>query len=235
LDDIEQQYVRMNEILLKSSNMGLSFGIVVHEVDKRLSRLKKSVELPEVDIDNLRSQIESISGIVRSYAAIASTDIKRTSIKKAVDVALMNVEFRFIAHKVTLVRQFDNNKDVTAKLSLNSIVGVMINIFDNSIYWLNKYEIKTPKMFVSLKEYESEVGIIIADNGKGFMIPFDDALKPFVTEKVIGGQGLGLHIADETMRMHGGKIVQRNFDEVDNLPNEFSDGAIIELIFKKEK
>ncbi len=235
LDEIEEQYIRMNEILLKSSNMGLSFGIVVHEVDKRLSRLRGSIELPEVDIDNLRIQIEGISDIVKSYAAIASTDIKQTSVKKAVDVALMNVEFRLKAHKIDLIRQYANHQDTEAKLSLNNIVGVMINIFDNSIYWLNKYEIEEPKIFVSLKEYEHEVGIVIADNGNGFSIPFEDALQPFFTDKVIGGQGLGLHIASETMRMHGGKIIQRSASEVDELPNEFANGAIIELILKKER
>lgn len=235
LDEIEQQYVRMNEVLLKSSNMGLSFGIVVHEVEKRLSRLKGSVELPDVDIENIRLQVENISDIVKSYAAIASTDIKKTSVKKAIDVALLNVEFRFGAHKITLVKQYENRSDVNAKFSLNSIVGVMINLFDNSLYWLNKYNIEKPSIFVSMKEYEEEVGIIIADNGKGFTLPFEDALKPFVTEKVIGGQGLGLHIADETMRLHSGSIVQRSSGEVEQLPEEFSKGAIIELIFKKEQ
>ncbi len=235
LDEIEQQYVRMNEVLLKSSNMGLSFGIVVHEVEKRLSRLKGSVDLPEVDIDNLRTQIESIADIVKSYAAIASTDIKKTDIKKAIDVALINVEFRLNAHKITLIPQYHKTLDAQVKLSLNSIVGVMINIIDNSLYWLHKYEINHPKIFISTRDYVNEIGIVIADNGQGFTLPFEDAVKPFVTEKVVGGQGLGLHIADETMHMHGGKIVQRSADEVDELPEEFSQGAIVELIFKKEK
>jgi nitrogen fixation/metabolism regulation signal transduction histidine kinase len=74
--------------------------------------------------------------------------------------------------------------------------------------------------------------VIIADNWKWFSIDPEMALKPFVTKKV-GWMGLWLYIVDEMMRSANGSLVIRDFKEYAELPSEYSEGAIIELLFPK--
>lgn len=74
------------------------------------------------------------------------------------------------------------------------------------------------------------MAIIIADNGPGFTLPTEYAVKPFVTKKP-GGMGLGLYIADEIMTAHKGKLI---FPEKSDfaLPKEM-EGAIVGLVFEE--
>lgn len=234
---IQEQFVNTSQILIKSSNMGLTFGVVVHEVDKRLNSVKNILDTADEDINaadlkNLRELISGIVKLVEGYGAISATDKKVNSLRKTIDIALLNNEFRFDAHGISIVSNYKKTPDQKVKFSLNSTVGILLNLFDNSIYWLNKYQIKDPKIFLTIKHYKDRVGIVVADNGNGFSIDFEDAVKPYYTQKVIGGHGLGLHIANEVMKAQRGNLIQRLPSEVPDLPAEFNNGAIIELVFK---
>ncbi len=59
------------------------------------------------------------------------------------------------------------------------------------------------------------MGIIVADNGQGFEMDFEEAVQPFITSKV-GGMGLGLFIVSEMMKNHGGKFVSRSYQETES-------------------
>jgi signal transduction histidine kinase len=235
LDRIQEQFTRASEILIQSSNMGISFGVVVHEVDKRLSRLKHLVDSKNIDVKLVRESVRDTVEIVEHYSAITATQKKTADLKSTLDIALMSVEFRFKAHGIECIKAYEEKDDERIDISLNNVVGILLNIFDNSIYWLNKYGVEERKIFITTRHYDDQVGIVIADNGKGFALSFEDALKPFYTLKDVGGHGLGLHIVDEIMKAHQGAFVERSAQEVEGLPAEFHQGAILELIFKTKK
>lgn len=82
------------------------------------------------------------------------------------------------------------------------------------------------------KKIEGVIGIVIADNGIGFKISGEDAIKPFVTTKT-NGLGLGLNIVSEIMIAQNGTIVFPENGDID-LPQELQDGAVVMLAFSKE-
>ncbi len=235
LDRIQEQYINTNEVLIKSSNLGLSLGVVIHEVEKRVDELKKAVNSKNLDAGRVRELVSGIATLVDGYSALAANDKKMATLKKAIDVSLINVEFRFVAHGVEVIKAYENSPDIKVPYSLNSVVGMLLNLYDNSIYWLHSHNVQHRKIFVGIKDYGDEFGIIVADNGNGFDLEFEDAVQPFVTHKPVGGIGLGLHIVDEVMKAHHGALLLRNFKEVDGIPDEFSNGAIIELLFKVKR
>jgi len=125
------------------------------------------------------------------------------------------------------------------KIARNLLIGSIMNVIDNSIYWLDqkgfraieKKEDYNKKIFINLIEDEVYVNLLIADNGTGFVVPTDNIVEPFVSAKP-GGMGLGLHIANEIMEAQKGRLLFPENGEFD-IPQEFKDGATIVFAFKK--
>ena len=128
----------------------------------------------------------------------------------------------------------NENFDKSVKCSYNLIVGAILNIIDNSIWWLHKYKVENKKIYVCVTEYKTNyVSIVIADNGNGFTIDPADAIKPFVTQKN-GGIGLGLNIVNEVMIAHNGLLEFPEASEIAEMPKGFEKGAIVTLNFKED-
>ena len=106
-----------------------------------------------------------------------------------------------------------------------------MNLIDNSIWWLENK--KPPKKHILLsvsQELKEGPAIIIGDNGSGFMDDLEYVVQPFFTRKP-DGMGLGLHIVNEIMKVHRGKIKILEPGDI-RLPKEIN-GAVLALIFPK--
>ena len=90
---------------------------------------------------------------------------------------------------------------------------------DNSIFWLGYSKQKNPTISIfitdQIKDYYT---IIVSDNGPGFNIGTDVAVKPFISGKPDNiGMGIGLHIANEMMNAMGGKLLFYEKEERDKV------------------
>src|SRR3989344_1385079 len=237
LDKIKQQYIKTNSILLKSAGAGLSLSVVIHEIEKRIKELSQTLDVSNEDfsVSKVRILVKSIAKLVENYTVLIANEKKtKLDLKMIIGDAIFNTEFRLKAHKIELLKAFEKAKPVKVRCSLNTLVGVLLNIFDNSIFWLDYHEIKDRKIYINIKKYDNdEVGLIIADNGKGFALSPEDAVQPFVSMKP-GGMGLGLHIVNEMVKVYDGKLIIREYKETAGIPKDFADGAIVELIFRQE-
>lgn len=236
LDRIKEQYVETNRVLLKSAGAGLSLSVVIHEIDKRIKELVGVVDGKNLDAARVRSIVRGIAKLVDNYSVLVANDKKKNvSLKKIIDDAIFSSEFRFKAHHIEITKDFDGVDDLKVDCSVNIVIGALLNIFDNAIYWLHTYGVEHKEVWVGIRQRSSgEVGIIIADNGNGFKIAPSDAVRPFVTTRP-GGIGLGLHIVSEMMKAHRGRLEFLTFKEVEDiLPVKFSTGAILELVFKEK-
>lgn len=229
---IEAQYKFMRDTLTRSASAGLSLGVVIHEVDKIIQELEKVIKKENVS-DRMLSLVKHLGHLIESYSQIlAKSERKNESLKTIINQTLFNIEFRLSAHKISIVKEFEEfNKDAKVNVARNLIVGTLINILDNSIYWLGRSRINNKKVYIKLVEENGFYCILIADNGPGFALSIDDLTEPFVSAK-IDGLGLGLHIAKEIMSAHNGYIEFPEWGEND-IPSIFKNGAIVKLGFKK--
>jgi nitrogen fixation/metabolism regulation signal transduction histidine kinase len=78
------------------------------------------------------------------------------------------------------------------------------------------------------RDFAEGPAIVVADNGPGFNDPPEYLVEPFMSRKP-DGMGLGLHLADQVMKVQGGKLLFPERDDV-TLPAEF-DGAVVALVF----
>ena len=157
---------------------------------------------------------------------------QRWSVLEIVNQAIFNMEFRLKAHKIEVIKENEKAaKNMIIRCSRNLVISTILNIIDNSIWWLEYAKIEKKKIFVTFsKERKGYFTIVIADNGNGFALPTEELTKPFVSAKP-SGMGLGLHIAKEVMEAHGGELIFPEFLDF-AIPKKFKDGAIVALAFK---
>lgn len=237
---IEADYKRVSENLIKAAGAGLSMSVVVHEVEKILYEVIKVLKAEKAS-DRVLNLVTHLSKLIDGYAEIIrKSDHSNNDINKIINQALFNTEYRIDAHKIFIEKEYlKYNGTRNIKISKNLVLGTLINIIDNSIYWLDQKYISckvdnkefTKKIYIDLFEDESYISVVIADNGNGFSVPTEDITEPFVSAKP-GGMGLGLHIASEIMEAHKGSITFPEVNDLD-IPSEFQKGAIVKLNFPK--
>jgi signal transduction histidine kinase len=234
LDRIEEQYNNINEVLLKSAGAGLSLTVALHEIEKVIAELKLVVQRQKPS-DRILNLVERLFELVEQYGQLAKgRGKKKEDLVKIINNALFAVEYRLEAHKIEVVKEYLNYKgDHFIRCEKSLIISSILNILDNAIWWLEYYAVKKKKIFVDIvTDLPGYLSVVIVDNGKGFILPTEEIVKPFVSGKPYG-MGIGLHIVKEVMEAHNG-ILQ--FPEYGDLAIQpiFEQGAAVELSFRKE-
>jgi signal transduction histidine kinase len=229
---IENDYQIVCSNLLKAAGAGLNMSVVLHEVEKIAYEVATVLKAEKVS-DRAIKLVEHLSSLIDGYAEIIRrSEQKRCDIKLIINNALFNTEYRLKAHNVTVNNAYQEYKgNTTYNVSRSLITGAMMNLIDNSIYWLEKRMPNEKKIYIGLEENDSYLNMIIADNGTGFLLPTDSITEPFVSAKP-DGIGLGLHIASEVMSAQKGFISFPDYNDVE-IPEDYKYGAIIMLSIKK--
>jgi len=235
LERIEYGYIQMKKIYVKSAGAGLSLSVVIHEIEKIIEELKKAIKREKVS-KKIVNLIKHLTGIIEGYTIlIEKSKTKKWDLKKLIEQAIFNMEYRFRVHKIEIIKNYEK---VTGKFEVdcarNLIINSFMNIMDNSIYWLEYNNTPYKRVYISLsKKIPDHISVIFADNGPGLTLPPEEIVKPFVSAKP-DGMGLGLHIVSEIMKAHKGILRFPDADEVE-IPSEFKKGAIVLFGFKKEE
>lgn len=237
---IESDYKLLSENLLKAAGAGLSMSVVVHEIEKIIYEVLQVVKTENTS-DRVLKLVEHLSSLIDGYAEIIRKSSQTNiSISQIIDQSLFNTEYRLDSHKIIVDRAYKDYKgSKKIKIAKNLLIGSIMNIIDNAIYWLDQKGFKAienkedyqKKIFIDLTEDENFINLIVADNGTGFLVPTDDITEPFISAKP-GGMGLGLHIASEIMEAQKGRLIFPEKGDFD-IPKEYDKGAIIVLSFKK--
>lgn len=239
---LDKDLENVKATLLNAAGMGLSLAVVVHEVEKRV-RLVNQIAIKQDVSEELLSNVQKLSRIIDRYVKIIkSSPLKFQSINTALDELKLDIEFRQDEHKIEIIYAHDeNNKDIKVKYSRSLISMILMNVLDNSIYWLDqKYDVNgfpgNKKIFINIEEDEKFGYVVIADNGPGFNETYLSTItEPFVSFKPRNnGMGLGLHIVQEAMFKQKGDLLFPAHEDF-NIPKEFYEGALVVLRFNKDE
>lgn len=233
LDRIETDFLAVRDRLLTSATAGLSLSVVIHEVEKGVAELLLAVE-GEKATHRIKALAKHLAELIEGYGALVRrSGVGTERASSLVSQALFNLEMRLRVHKIELVK-LPRLHDFQVKCSRRLIISTIMNLIDNSIWWLdNKWGEAAGKKKILVEQLEDLDGhkaIVVADNGPGFIDPPDFLIEPFVSRKP-DGMGLGLHIASEVMKAQGGALVFPDKGDID-LPKEF-DGAVVAVSFKE--
>ena len=128
-------------------------------------------------------------------------------------------------------KEYDKIGGVKVCCASNLIVGSIINIIDNSIWWTTYAGVPDKSIYIkATNEIYGHPAIVIADNGCGFALAPEDVIKPFVSTKP-SGMGLGLNIVNEVMLSQDGTLSFPEYGDIE-LPEKYRNGAVVALVFK---
>jgi signal transduction histidine kinase len=235
LDRIESDFLAVRDRLLTSATAGLSLSVVIHEVEKGVAELVRAVEGDKAT-NRVKALAKHLAELIEGYGALVRrSGVGAERASSLISQALFNLELRLKVHKIELVRR-SGLRDFQLKCSRRLIISSIMNLIDNSIWWLdNKWGEAAGKKKIlveQVEDLEGHRGIVVADNGPGFIDPPEFLVEPFLSRKP-DGMGLGLHIASEVMKAQGGSLVFPGARDA-GLPKEF-DGAVVALSFKERK
>jgi len=235
LDRIEADYTAIRDRFLVSATAGLSLMVVIHEVDKGIQELVRAIERERAS-PRVISLAKHIADLVEGLGALArGSESKREKASELISLARFNTELRLKAHHIGI--DLGERDDFETKCSPRLIVSTLMNLIDNSIWWLdNKWgrNVAVGKRIYAgtTRELHGGPAIIVADNGPGFSDPPEYLTQPFFTRKP-NGMGLGLHLADQVMKAQGGRLEFPDRGDV-QLPQGI-DGAVVALVFGEGK
>lgn len=241
---IERDYKLVTDNLLKAAGAGLNMSIVIHEIEKVLYEVDKVLKAEKAS-DRALKLVQHLSTLVDGYAdLIRRSEQTNENVINVINQALFNTEYRLYTHGIKLNKKYLENptiKNIRCKIARNLLIGAIMNLIDNSIYWLDQKAFKeleagesyTKQIFIDVVDDNAFIHIVIADNGTGILLPTEEITEPFVSGKKNGaGMGLGLHIASEILNAQGGKISFPDDGEFE-IPEEFNQGAKVVLSLKK--
>lgn len=233
VDRVEREYVLARDRLLASAGAGLALTVVVHEVEKGIDELKRAVER-DASAASLRELTTHLAELVDGFTYLTRRSGRRVeSASVLARQSLFNIGYRLRYHGVEVVNGFDGgDDDFKVRCTRRLVVATLMNLFDNSIYWMDQKGPERRRLYVGPdRDRFGGPALVVADNGPGFSDSPEFLAEPLITNKP-DGMGLGLYIADEVMKAHDGRLAFPGTGEV-NLPGD-CDGAVVALVFKED-
>lgn len=188
----------------------------ITEIDDERMR-KKGLNIITRETERLSSMVEELLDFSRMqngklYLQMANTDI----IAELADAVLMYGEK---AKDDNITLKFDEGEEIAiVNGDKNRLRQVFINIIDNAI----KYTSQGGSVLVHYEKSEKDIIIYIADNGAGISKADLPKVKTrfYKANNTVRGSGIGLAVADEIVKMHGGTL---------NISSELGKGTTVSI------
>ena len=213
------EYQESKKIYLSIANNSVDFHMVFHDVDKRIKSLINQMERKNINVDDIRKNVYDINDILQLQKdLIYNRNFKLINISDLMKKFNLYSKYRIEDHNIELKIQTEP-EDFKIKCIESQILRVLMNLLDNSIYWLKVIN-NDKKIIIKIIKEDNKCVIYFADNGPGLGVEDPNLLfKPFVTKKD-EGLGLGLYIVNEIISIHNGRI--EVITDNDNVSSEYT-------------
>lgn len=232
INRIEKQFVDVRDQLLTAAGPGLTMSVVIHEVEKGISGLVNATRR-NAPAEHLAALADHLAELVDGLTYLTrKSGRRRERASILIKQAFFNTGFRLRAHHVAAFNGTDaGDEDFLVRCTRRMIIASLMNLIDNSIYWLVNRGHSDKRIYIgTTRELKGGPALVVADNGPGFSDPTAYLRQPFISRRP-EGMGLGLHIVDEVMKAHGGKLIFPESADL-SLPASY-DGAVVALQFKE--
>lgn len=232
---LEDKYEEDKNTLLIPAGVGMTASVALHEIEKLVPRMEETVKSEPLKIDVLSDQVEELKQYTEGIISVLRKGgNKPIDLKDALNRSFNNYKLKLIDRNIDYSIEIE--KDLfSIKCDKRFFITMIMNIVDNSIYWLNNIYKDKKLIFAKAFKFNNSVHVIIADNGPGFKDDISDLIRPFFTRKD-DGIGIGLYLIDTIMMKYGKFGIISNKDELieKGIPEIYS-GAVVEFVFNKNQ
>ncbi|NYJ28117.1 sensor histidine kinase [Allomuricauda sp. ARW1Y1] len=200
---------------------------VLEDADMPAELRAKFLENINKDSDRLDTLIRNILDLEKLSGNRTELEMEEHDMSDTIRKAINGVEQ--IASKKGMSIKFSKKQNVFATYDEDRILQVLTNLLSNSLKFT---EPQTGKIRILLEELETEVSVVVKDNGRG--IPDED--KAYIFDKFYQsknqnikkpqGSGLGLAICKKIVESHAGTI---------SVDKDYKKGALIRFLIPKEQ
>lgn len=241
LNQIESDFKQMRDVTVSSGIAGINLAVIFHEVERGVDELNESIKRAD-DYSKLLKRADHLAKLLEGFAPLLRrNERKKFNIKALVQRVVELTEHRFEHHNIIiscpLITGESDLFEITAPFGL--LQAAMNNLIDNSIHWTSlkaEKENNSYKPAIRIESlptfFKEGPALAVLDNGPGFNLAPNEAVKPFKTTRP-SGMGVGLYYVDKVMETIGGKLLICDAKELD-VAGAYN-GAAAVLIFKKEK
>lgn len=256
LDEIAKEYKSEKHFLTKRAETTENLAGVGLSVETASHDIMRMMNIAFVNLDSLTNQIFSSSSPVDKDSLLKELNSIRGSLgfvhAQLKDIQLLftsskqrrrNIQVRDIVEKVAKIYQNMADKE-KVKVSINEIPGsplmakttdavllqLLLNLFDNSIYWLGTIDKRNKEILVTLDGEKCK--LIFSDNGPGVIesdLPY--IFEAFYSGKGEEGRGLGLYIARQLLERNDYSIDYADLKSEKMLPGA---NFVVSFIANKE-
>jgi signal transduction histidine kinase len=224
------------EPLLVAAAIGLTYMVPTHEVRRDLQQIKQLVARAAKTATNAKSKsdldlawrlanrgdsiVAGIANILRKGRMIT------IPLSRVIQDAEGLIEQRLESQSVKIETSL---KPISIKGSERLLVTALLNLLENSAYWLQTVD--TPKRLIRVivdKLQDGSPALIVTDSGPGLTDDLDVLAQPFVTRKP-DGMGLGLYIVERVALAHNARLRSFEQNEVKGLLS----GASVGIVFPR--
>lgn len=210
---LESEYEHLkeqNESNMEMVQLGMALGVVHHEFNNNIISIRrglremgpwaaKNQKLKPI-YDRIRLGFDHLDGYLRTFTPLARRlNRKRTVITgNAIREFVIDVFDEKII-KENIIFKFSDRFVAFHLVSFTStLYPAFVNIIDNAIFWVSKSS-GEKTILLDADDY----GFIIKDTGPGIPTVDRDNVFEFGFSKRIGGQGMGLYVAKQTLENDG--------------------------------
>lgn len=224
LNNIERAYTTEKTYLIKRAEdtedlagIGLSVETATHDINSLMSSalanidgIIKDLMYGKIDTSELKKEMHSLRGMLSFIEAqlkdiqllFKSTKQRKKKIRvKDIVEKIERIYKRVLTQESIVCEIRTTGSPLVANTTDAVLLQLLLNLFDNSIYWLKQTSIKEKKILITLDGTDSYM--VFSDNGPGVEvedIPY--IFEPFYSGKGEEGRGLGLYIAKQLLARH---------------------------------
>lgn len=234
-ESIERKYEEDKKILLIPAGVGMTTSVALHEIEKLVPRMEETVKSIPIKKEVISDQVEELKqyteGIISVLRKGGDTDL---DLNESINRAFNNYKLKLLDRKIRYTIDIEESIK-TLKCDKRFFITILMNLIDNSIYWLDTVYKETKSLYLKVVKSNETITIVLADNGPGFKDDISELIRPFFSRKS-NGIGIGLYLVDTIMLKYGKfEIVTSEDDKINlEIPNIY-DGAIVKLVFNKNK
>lgn len=223
---IRKQLDYIKNVMLNTSIEVVDYLTIMHDLEKQLLEIKTIIIESDASSE-LKSLIRETYELVnKENNLLRDKSKKKYNLNEVLSDIIYRKRYKFKRNKVEVIEDYNETEGVIIKINKSSLVRILDNLINNSIYWKVG---DNDKIKIYTKKTKEHVEIIFDDNGCGFRGDPEFLKEPFVTNKIDDeGLGLGLFIVGELMKSQNGSF------EISNGSSIGQGGAQVKLIFPLE-